>query len=501
MEKGNLIWYNAVPIALWNEVEQFQDVQGLQTVTINNGKATYVPVRALDTSAGGNITFAPPSVPFTLYPPTALSPTVIPWREPVRALGSAFKPGFNYKREIVGHLRSGVRCYVCLDIKDGPVKPVRFREWGLLWCSSCFAQHTITPSAVSMLPDKDLVLASVTLRSVRFSTTPRYFLPEIDDIVRQVTGIDLKTHALIMKKCRSFLEANRVHKSAIEARRRDIRLAIIEFAKMIWDGEDPAPDLIPENGGVSFRGRPHLSSPDTYRLFRERFAPTAELGKFLFAHYLVAAEPRESPYDLFTGWLTDPTKSLPRTTTVGDLTHRWISGAAESMLSHLTCFRDSRYITKGFGGSVGIWVKAALDWHTRRLETEIDSGYIVSIGWAQASTHGTPQFRRIRRLRFKCGLQGAGGLLRPIPNRVEVDDFSTPLTLEQYIALDRYAVTAAEDQMQQVKDFNKIIKRTCVACPQTSLLLYPMGIEGLLQHMMHSHLRRFWTTDDFHIVG
>lgn len=361
----------------------------------------------------------------------------------------------------------------------------------------------VAPSALHMLHNSDHVLAAATLRFFRSgSATPRFYLPEVNDLVRQQSGLDLQTHTLIVKQCRFVLEANRVQKSTVEARRRNVRLKIIDFAKMIWDGVDPDPDSITTNGVLSLRDRPHLSSPSTYLLYRRRFAPTAELGKFLFPDYLLSEEPRDLPYDPSTGWLSDPTVALPRKTAIEHLNRRWFSDAAESMLSYLTCWMDPRYDTKGFGGSVSAWVEAAVKYHTCRLEAEVDSGRTVSIGWASTSSHGDREFRRIRKLRAKCGLQAEGQVLMPtLPPLIEVDDFSNPLTSEQYIAWNHYAMTFATDRMKQMEDFNKIIKRTCVGCPATGMTFHPMGVDGLLKHMLYYHPNYFWITDDFHIIG
>ena len=64
-------------------------------------------------------------------------------RKPVKALGSTYKSAFNYKREILGHMKTGQRCYLCLSIKADRDTPVHRRFWGILWCRTCLATYTV----------------------------------------------------------------------------------------------------------------------------------------------------------------------------------------------------------------------------------------------------------------------------------------------------------------------------------------------------------------------
>ncbi|MCJ1383452.1 hypothetical protein MMC17_006566 [Xylographa soralifera] len=424
-------------------------------------------------------------------------------RKPVKALGSAYKPVFNYKREVLGHLKTGQRCYLCLSIKTDRDTPVHRRHWGLLWCRTCLATYTVAATAVMGVQNYEALLDSATMSFFRSSHgKAMFYLPEIDNLVRQQTGLDLKTHTLVAKQCRFALEANRVQRSILEARRRVIRRKIIAFAKLMWEGIDPDPDLVNKNGVLTLQDRLHLSSPATYRKFRERFAPTSDLGKFLFPEYLISDHPRDVPYDDLSGWMADPTTVLSRNTTVNDVNDRWISDAAEAMLSHLTMWFDPRYISKGFGGYVVSWVNAAKDFQTRRLEAELESGLIVEIGWAPTMSRGRREFARIRKLRAKCGLQEETDIeMAGVPQRLDVHDFSVPYTLEQYFWLDNRAAVAAKKRQRKINDFNKIIKHTSVSCPATGGLFFPMGIQGMLDHMIIFHPVKFWYSDDFHIMG
>ena len=73
-------------------------------------------------------------------------------RKPVKALGSAYKAVFNYKREILGHLKTGQRCYLCLSIKTDRDTPVHRWYWGLLWCRTCLAMYTVGKLTIECIP-------------------------------------------------------------------------------------------------------------------------------------------------------------------------------------------------------------------------------------------------------------------------------------------------------------------------------------------------------------
>ncbi|MCJ1389018.1 hypothetical protein MMC18_001871 [Xylographa bjoerkii] len=541
---GNLIWYNVMPVSLWKEAERFQYDEELRVAMMPDGRAKYQALQALKKNPDGSrASFlrqrsllqdpALPHVTRNSVPPPSQQFRTTTWdrshdfgydispirnnfapspsldrgdrslRKPVKALGSAYKPVFNYKREILGHLKAGQRCYLCLSIKTDRDTPVHRWHWGLLWCRTCLAKYTVGATAVTVVRNYEALLDSATMSFFRSSYgKAMFYLPEIDNLVRQQTGLDLKTHTLAVKQCRYTLEVNRVQRSILEARRRVIRLKIIAFAKLMWDGIDPDPDLVNKNGVLTLQDRPHLTSPAMYRSFRERFAPTSDLGKFLFPEYLIADQPRDVPYNELSGWMADPTTTLSRNTTVKDVNDRWVSNAAESMLSHLTVWFDPRYTHKGFGGYVVTWVKAAKEFQTRRLEAELESGLTVGIGWAPSLSRGLHEFARIRKLRAKCGLQEEGDIeMASVPKRLDVHDFSVPYTLEQYVRLDNRAAVVARKRQRKINDFNKIIKHTCVSCPATGGLFFPMGIQGMLDHMIIFHPMKFWYSDDFHIMG
>ena len=301
-----------------------------------------------------------------------------------------------------------------------------------------------------------------------------------------------------------MIKKNQIESSQLEAHRRQVRLGIVQFAQTMWEGQDPDPDELidAETGEILERlPRAHLSSPDTFKVFRERFAPTHELRKYLFPAYNVVTRPSMLPYDPATGWMHDPTTAL-KLNDFQHLTSRWISDHAENMLRRLTQWREGTYYRKGYGGYVGNWVDAAKQYHIARLEAELDSGCTVHISHAPATHHGNDCFARIRKLRMKCGLQDEGAAhMHALPQRPHRDNLITQYSLKEYVDLDQQAVDAELVRQEGIKSFNKIVRKSCVACPDTTLLFYPMGFEGLVQHMKFGHAKLFWETDDFHVIG
>ena len=316
--------------------------------------------------------------------------------------------------------------------------------------------------------------------------------------------MDLKTILQVDAHCKQVMAKQRLQRSKLELDRRIIRRKLVYIAKMIWEGLDPNPNiLMSEDGVVSYHASSKLVSPETYRTFRERFAPTAELEKFLFPDYLVVDNPYyQTTYNGDSGWLYDPSTIIDKNKSLGDIPHGWYCEQAARMLHQLTNSRQRNYYLKGYGGYVDAWVKAGTKYHLNRLKAEIDSGVTVSLAHTPVQFHNSDEFDRIRKLRAKCGLQTEGyGMMSPLPQRVDVNDFSSECSFEEYLELNRVAAVAEDDRRTKIKYFNKIIRHTCVGCPITGGLFYPMGLEGLLEHMRTAHPREFWETDDFHVIG
>ena len=326
---------------------------------------------------------------------------------------------------------------------------------------------------------------------------------EIDDLVRGQFEIDLGTLLKAEYECKQVAAKRRLERSRLEVNRRLVRHKLVQVAKLLWEGVDPNPDVyFSADGVVSYHARPNTVSGETFRPFRERFAPTAELEKFLFPDYHLVDKPTQTEHNPEAGWLWDPTILVDKSMRADQISEQWYCDHAAGMLLSLTNSRERNYMLKGYGGYVDIWVKACTQYHLKRLEAEIESGVTVSMANTPVNVQHTRNYDRIRKLRAKCGLQKEGyGMMAPLPQRVDVNDFSSHYSFEKYLEMNRVAAAAEDDRKTKIKAFNKIVRHTCVGCPITGGLFYPMGLEGLLEHMRAAHPREFWETDDFHVIG
>lgn len=65
-------------------------------------------------------------------------------RRRIQALGGPYQPMFNYRREIVGYLKTSKRCYICLNLKGPAGESVNTWRWGILFCTECLKKHTVS---------------------------------------------------------------------------------------------------------------------------------------------------------------------------------------------------------------------------------------------------------------------------------------------------------------------------------------------------------------------
>ena len=349
------------------------------------------------------------------------------------------------------------------------------------------------------------VMTQVTLIPYQTSSTLIFYRPEIDDLIHKATGLHLDTHMLILKTGQQLVAKDRIERSGLEGHRRIVRRLIVAAAELLWEGNDPSPTEIKDPGTgeiIDWQPRECMDSSETFKAFRDRFAPTHRLKSFLFPDYLLEDSPTRLPYDPASGWIEDPTMVLRRKEHFDNLTERWVADRAFEMLIKLTDWRHSSYYHKGYGGFVSNWIGAAKQYHICRMDAHLKAGATVEMAHVPVELRESYEFRRLRKLRAKCGLQDEkSATMHPLPKRPERGGFVNRYSFDEYVHLDQLAAAAEQERADAIKHFNKIIRHTCVACPDTSLLFYPMGFEALLEHMRLGHARRFWTTDDFHTIG
>lgn len=338
------------------------------------------------------------------------------------------------------------------------------------------------------------------------ANTEVYFKPEIDHLLAFFTGHDFDTNLMVYKRLQQEAEKDRRETSSLETRRRTVRHLIVAAAESMWNGTEPfpIPILCAETGDILGWDRfPDSPTKSSYRAFRRRFAPTRVLKSFLFPDYALSDKPRQLPYSAAAGWMDDPTMSLKKSDDFREVvTPAWVREKAGGMLSCLTDWRHTEYYRKGRGGYVTNWMDAVKQWHITRMEAELESGAIVRMDHVPEDLHGDRHYWRIHKLRIKLGLQNDETRgMNPLPGRPERGIAVSREAYDEFQRLDQRATEAEQKQLEGIKHFNKIIRHTCVACPDTSLLLYPMGFEGMLEHLRTWHPKLYFTTDDFHPIG
>jgi len=75
------------------------------------------------------------------------------------------------------------------------------------------------------------------------------------------------------------------------------------------------------------------------------------------------------------------------------------------------------------------------------------------------------------------------------------------LTDSDQMVLDEEAYQAAQKREDKArKYFKKICVQACGRCPVSSLVLQPVGLEGMLDHVAANHPWQFWL-GDIHLLG
>lgn len=448
-------------------------------------------------------------------------------RKPILALGGPYVRLCNYKREIVGNLNSMKRCYICLNSKGSDGKSVNIWCWGMLLCRECYREYTLSKpmfeleikfeglpfslAAISALRIMPTILPAVYFvdndgHRIKNATTEIYFKPAIDNVLRIYTALDFQTNFLVFKRYQQEEEKDRLESSRLEANRRIVRQWIVAAAEQMWEGIDPwpAPTMCGDTGEfLGWHQRAWMPTKASFKAFRDRFAPTRMLKHFLFPDYALCDTPSQLPYNAATGWMQDPTMSLKKRDDFDErVTVAWICDNALKMLILLTDCHHPEYHRKGRGGYVSNWLEAAKTWHLARLEIELEYGATVRVDYTPNGLAGLRRCWRIHKLRVKLGMQlESSDGMDPLPQRSVRGIEVSSEAYEEFSRLDRLATDAEQKRAEGIKHFNKIIRHACVACPATSYLIYPMGFEGMLEHLRMGHTELYFESDDFHALG
>lgn len=335
----------------------------------------------------------------------------------------------------------------------------------------------------------------------------KYFRPEIDENLRIWTCADFAANVGILKERRHLKNMQRLEDSLLERYRREVRQAIVAAAQKIWEGVDPDPQLLPREGVLTteWSFAPQDLTPDSFRYYRDRWAPTSKLPEFLFAPYDLAEFPTKVPLALSgTGYMIDPTMCIRSVSKFVKTfpSVRWISDRAMDMIHRLVIWSDPRYCHKGYGGYVSKWVDAAKKYHLDRFEQDLLNQTTVRMARIPVGEHDNIFYRHLRHAREKAGLQlnGSSSIL-PIPQRPARGSYLDQYSFEEFVRLDRWAASEEQKRAGQLQTFNKLMRNTCQCCPMSGWRYFPQGYKGLIDHMRHHHPMQFWALDDWHSIG
>ncbi|KAI9814687.1 MAG: hypothetical protein M1832_005686 [Thelocarpon impressellum] len=346
------------------------------------------------------------------------------------------------------------------------------------------------PATILTMPNE--ILAKMIYLQTN-NRTGYYYLPEIEELTIRLTGISYATCRLNQKRLAFYNAGVRLENSGLEQRRRGLRRQIVEAAQALWEGIDPYPVKVTntETGEVTLQSRPFLPTQDTFRRFRDRFGPTNALPTLLFPMTDLSEVPTQVAYDPAGGWLEDPTKAVRTGAQFKAISAEWITHKAMLMLCKLIHWRDPDYYRKGQGGFVDNWRNAATTWHIARLESELASG--ATVGMELVAPHHR---KGLQRLKAKLGV----ALLTSPTRRPQRGIDTSHEAYVEFESLERASRDAERKQAEAIKHFNKIVRATCTKCPETAMLFFPMGFEGLVEHMRIAHPRSFWE-GKFHCLG
>ncbi|KAI9845561.1 MAG: hypothetical protein M1837_004658 [Sclerophora amabilis] len=535
-EKANKIWYDAMPPSIWIQPEAFQIEEELKRIVLAveakrasrpasselltwfdqqdlNSLASAAPTQlglapaegylsgSGSTTNGGHKEIVYASRPLLSSPSSAQGELRedVKWHHSrgfKKVLGSVYDPNFNYKREVAGRIHCWGRCSNCLCEKDSDGSTRVYSYWGLTWCSDCFKAHSVSINDLKFIPQIDQYLEYVTREKIRPTPSTRayhYYLPEVDEILVGLTGLNFANNRLMYDRARHSTNMARLGNSKVEGRRREVRVMIVKAAEVIWEGKDPFPHVVVDEntGQTKFESRFWMPGADRYRHFRERWAPTKVLAHFLFDPHDLAEKPSEIPHCSARGWQRDPTKKLRNKSDFDNVTDRFICRSALEMLDTLTNWRSPAYNTKGSGGYVDYWKAAVHQWHVERLEEELITGATFRM------EHIRPiDTRHIINLKVKLGIP------------LDTDELSKTLniletTFKDFDDFERRheATRACERNLVELNShFNKMIRTNCRRCPVSGMLFYPLGFGGLVAHMKSGHPEQYWN-GTFHCIG
>lgn len=298
-----------------------------------------------------------------------------------------------------------------------------------------------------------------------------HYLPPFDDYLRR-TGqpYDAKTTLRLLTQQAALLREQRLTPDSVKERRFGmIRARILSAAQLLWLGRDPQPNWVydPVLGHDVAVPRAWVTrDANDYAWARTSFAPT--VGRFLFPAHKVwinnVFQNQDGGFPEYEfnphTWLPDPVNEIAQRSPpnyIIDLT--WLVQKARIMLRALVFIHGPTSNRPQHAGMAGAWVAATREHHIQRLNRELDFGFPLMTA---------PQ--QLQHLRRCCGLPDPSGVFQSLQDR-------------------------------RVVSFNRILRHACGSCPFSGGLFFPVGIEGLVKHVLDNHPVEFWQSDNWHIMG
>jgi hypothetical protein len=174
-------------------------------------------------------------------------------------------------------------------------------------------------------------------------------------------------------------------------------------------------------------------------------------------------------------WLEDPTRLL-NSWEIFNRTVAWKSQAAADMVINLCDWSSANYYQAGHGGAVSTWINAADEYHIQRMEQTISADFaiqklkVVNAASYNQSTTFTSQGQIYQNLiRFeRLGVMLAK-LKVPSMSLVRKEVFDEGVKVVGEVLEERGLKIAKETY------FKRLVRASCVGCPQTGLLAFPTG--------------------------
>jgi hypothetical protein len=138
-------------------------------------------------------------------------------------------------------------------------------------------------------------------------------------------------------------------------------------------------------------------------------------------------------------------------------------------------------------GSLPTWREACKDWHRKRIMHDIQSGKTMrmeTVPEGALTRSGHDLDRGLQEIRRKLGLH---------EYPLQRDDYQHINSAGHDGDIARAAYENSEKKEKRMKKyFEEICVRSAERCPASGLIVNPVGLENVIEHMMAGHAREFW---------